>query len=302
MDPLFGQSGNWNKIRRFLIDRGILECDEDYTIGVKAKWYRLGPDWRNHGLHRETIRDSRVLARIQRAEGHRCPQLPRREVHDHLERYLRLVRVDEPTARRWICQRERSVRQHLTALRIATIQSGQASVIVDAYGRVHSPLTNLRRKARPALRIYGQELVEVDVSNAQPLLLGFLAAKLVTGDWSLTNVQRLGTAGLLSDEFFGLPMEPWSAAIPDDLRDYLGVCELGSFYQEMAATWGLPCALTIQKNKIKGLVFRFILFGPVCARNRYWRAFQRRWPSLATVIEQFKQHEYKALARACQRV
>ena len=118
-------------------------------------------------------------------------------------RWPREVRVDEAMARPWTCQSERSVKQHLTVLRIAVVQSGTAPVIVDKYGRVHSPVTNLRRAVRPALRIQGQALAEVDVSNAQPLLLGFIVAKLLAGDWSLKQVKRLGSARELRDPFHG---------------------------------------------------------------------------------------------------
>ena len=67
------------------------------------------------------------------------PKLSGSEVHDHLEQWLRVLRVDEAAARRWTCQRDRSPKQYLTALRIEALQSGEARVILDAYGRVHTP-------------------------------------------------------------------------------------------------------------------------------------------------------------------
>jgi hypothetical protein len=302
MNQLFGRSGRWNKLRRILLDLGIVECDEDFRIGEKAKWYRLGPAWRSRGAHLATITDARTLTRIRRAERRRGPLPARLEVHDHLDRFLAALRVDEAVARRWTCQRKHSPKQRQTALTVARIQGGDERVIVDHYGRVHSPVTNLRGKVRPALRIHGHELAEIDVSNAQPLLLGYLAAKLVTGDWSLADVKLLGRRGPIPAEFVGLPMGPWIAPIPKDLLDYLAVCERGGFYHEVAATWGLPCESSTEKNKIKHLVFRGILFGRVSAGRPRWEAFRRRWPSVANMLERIKEHDHGTSARACQRI
>ena len=166
MNQLFGRSGRWNIIRGRLLALGVLECDERYTKGEKAKWYRLGPAWRSRGAHLVTINDARTLERIRRAEGRRGPLPARLAVHDHLDQFLNVLRIDEAVARPWTCQREHSVKQYLTALTVARIQGAHARITVDHYGRVHSAVTSLRRSVRPALRIYGQELVEIDVSNA----------------------------------------------------------------------------------------------------------------------------------------
>ena len=83
--PLFGRSGTWNIIRRLLLDLEILECDEEFVIGEKAKWYRLGPAWRNHVPRLVTIRDKRLVAHIRSIEGDRDRQHPRPVHVAHLE-------------------------------------------------------------------------------------------------------------------------------------------------------------------------------------------------------------------------
>jgi hypothetical protein len=194
------------------------------------------------------------------------------------------------------------MKQHLTVLKIKAIQSGEARLVVDDYGRVHSPLTNLRRAVRPALRINDQALVEIDVSNAQPLLLGFLVAKLLAGDWSLSQVKRLGSKGPFVDPFGGMELKRWSNEVPPDLLDYIGVCERGAFYQTVAEVWSTPCESRKQKNEIKRLVFRRLLFGRVAPGRRHWIAFRRRWPSVALMLDEIKRPDHGTSARACQRI
>ena len=149
MSPLFGRSGRWNEVRRALLDRGILVCDESYKVGEKAKWYRLGPAWRRHRPSLARIRDETATGRIRKLETKRGNRDSWSPVHHHIARWLSETTVDLPTANPWICRRRRSLKQHLTFLRIELIQSRQAYPIVDAYGRVHSPLTSLRRAVRP---------------------------------------------------------------------------------------------------------------------------------------------------------
>jgi hypothetical protein len=190
--PLFGKSGTWNRVRRTLLQRGILQCDERFTAREKAKWYRLGAAWWRQGLERRVIRDHRLAARIGGANAAPEERGVRVPAHEHLSGWLARFDVDEAESRRWTCRRRRSWKQNLTALKLAVIRSGAAALKVDSYGRVHSPVVNLRAVARRALRVGGRPLAEVDVANAQPLLLGYLVAMAASGDWPIDRVKEMG--------------------------------------------------------------------------------------------------------------
>jgi hypothetical protein len=137
MTPLFGRSGTWNKIRECLLGRGVLECDDVYIVGEKAKWYRVRPEWWTTEVHPVTIRDERLSTRIQSSNNYLNEKRELRPPDHHIDRWLKEVRVDESKTRRWTCNRRHSIRQHLTALKIEALQRGDARVVVDAYGRVH---------------------------------------------------------------------------------------------------------------------------------------------------------------------
>ena len=71
---------------------------------------------------------------------------------------------------------------------------------------------------RPALRIHGQALTEIDVRSAQPLLLGFIAAKLLTGEWRTGRCEatRLGRLDLRT------VLRPANGTMGDDASRRLG--------------------------------------------------------------------------------
>jgi len=64
-------------------------------------------------------------------------------------------------------------------------------VTVDSFcQRFHSPVTSLERGLRPMLRLYGEEVVEIDMVQAQPTLLGcILTANVGANDFS-TSIEN----------------------------------------------------------------------------------------------------------------
>lgn len=301
MNRLFGRSGIWGRIRKILVAKGVLESDEEYRIGEKAKWYRLGIKWLNHGLRLRAM-SKRLSAQLAKMRGDRPERGDWTPQVEHLGRWLRELRVDEDLARPWVCQRKRSRRQHLTRLKVDLIQSGEAGLVRDLYGRVHSPVTNLRSKVRPALRLNGEVLIEIDVSNCQPLLLAFMAAKVLAGDWSVEHVRRLGSTDVIREPFADLPLVKWSGELPLDVVDFLEVCQGGWFYDKLAELWQPLFRGPLTKNEVKRLSFKHILFGRVRPGNPLWRAFSRRWPSVAQVLEALKREDHGTTSRASQRI
>jgi hypothetical protein len=302
MSKLFGKSGTWDKVRCSLIDGGVLQCEQRYVIGERAKWYRLAPEWRLRGVHLAPV-TGKLLTRLEcelAAKERDC--VPRSPAVEWLTRWFKEVRVDETKITRWISQKSSSMKQHQTALQILAINSGLGEPVVCSYGRVHSSLTNIRRGARAGLHIHGEPLVEVDVSCAQPLILGFIVAKLLAGDWTVAAVKRLGSDGDISEPFKDLPMTRWSTELPPDLLDYFDCCQRSAFYSDLAEVWGMPCETAKEKNAIKGLTFRRVLFGRVHQYRSYWKAFAERWPVMAAAIELLKEHDHGTTARACQRL
>ncbi len=287
-------------VRNILMDLEILECDEDYEINKKAKWYRLGS--RCLGCRLVSVKVStRLSSRLAKIRGDRSERGDLTPEVEHLGRWLRELRVDEELARPWVC-RPRCLKQRLTRVKVDLIQSGKACPIRDRYGRVHSPLTNLRRQLRPALRIHGQELIEIDVSNSQPLILGFMGAKILAGDWSLEDVKQLGSAGSIREPFANLPMVPCGGELPADANDFLDVCQTGRFYETVAELWEPLRQSPIAKIAIKRLSFKYLLFGPVRRGNVFWEAFNERWPSMARILEALKHGDHGRTSRASQRI
>ncbi len=331
---LFGRPGMWNEVRNELLERGVLECDEIAKKGIKSKHYRLGWNYRYHGAIKVEIQNKQSAKKVESIESARDNRQCWGPEHYHADYWFKRLRVYEHQIKRFVAQRDWSPKQRQTSLKVDLIQSGLSDIMVDPYGRKHDAATNVRRAVRDHFYFEGFEgkpLVEIDIANAQPLLIAYIAAKVITGEWSIPQLQRLGQKMPEGSLFQGymhpskssrnneattpipksvpnfhqsimdeLPLTPITDGLPDDLLDLLRVCESGGFYPTVSDGWGLNYEES--KGKVKDRTFRFILFGRIRSRHPYWKPVVTRWPTMAYVLAEVKANDVGAMSRACQRL
>jgi hypothetical protein len=257
-------------------------------------------------------------------------------VHHHLLGFLRDLTVIESMTRRFTCKAHRElkrkkdgrrrVNRQLVAKRaIAAIQAGIFRLVPDDYGRTHSNVTNIKREIRAALRYRGEPLSEVDVANAQPLILALVCAGLHTSrvdlGWcmplGLKVPEHSGEPGVPADHSEGasrigerLAVPPGflfrDRPLPGDLADFLRACEAGAFWAALADVWRLDIDDPAAKERLKTLCFKLALFGstrkPHSKLYRPWRAFYDRWPTVGRMLVEMKEPDRGIPARFSQRI
>jgi len=129
-------------------------------------------------------------------------------------------------------------------------------------GRVFHNVCNLHKRVRPFLRYKGMPLVEVDISNCQPLLL--------------------------------YSLYPDKGA--DEARRYLELVESGKFYEVLQVLCDAP-----DREKFKKQFYSY-LFSPNYWQTKAGEVFKNHFPELAAVIYEMKKDEYNALALALQQL
>lgn len=309
MNPLFGRSGVWNKVRGQLIASGVVECDERYTPGVKAMFYRLGPDWLARDTERRPIADSKFARRLSVHEASRIARSEAmQDIYEFLTSSLRELTIDERATRRHTSN-PRSLRHRYNRMSVAAIEHGEWRLEPCPYGRLHTNVSSMSRKLRPALRWHGEPVAEVDVAGMQPILVGLMTAEWAEGR---TTIETIRTAGRKAPpttqeqepgEGRGIntqchPIQqllnkPDGCLLPTgarsglsrDLADYLAVCESGHFYEALASLWGLDLGDDAQRSRLKRSAFRLVLFGPTRPRNTKWLKFRSKWPTVAAFLE-----------------
>ena len=167
--------------REWLREAGVIEIDR-YLPGVKSRGYRFAGD-----SPVIPVTPSPQLARkFRKAEARTLKDLSR--VQRYLYDQLKSVKFDFNRA-------EALVQEHATTLDREQwlgpgrlMHAGVITFAVCPYGRVHTPITRLKRQLRSCLSVGGHGLISIDISNSQPLILCLLFR---VGGWVGGEVEPL---------------------------------------------------------------------------------------------------------------
>jgi hypothetical protein len=144
------------------VKSGLVQCDDFYAKGRKSLGYRLCPELAQR-TWRLTRRTNRAIVRnLRKTEVQRSP------VVKWLTKNLSRIEAVIPEGLPWMDE-----------LALQAVNDGCIAFNPeDEFGRrYHSNLTNLRSDLRKHLRVDGQPLVQIDISNSQPLFQAVVAER-----------------------------------------------------------------------------------------------------------------------------
>lgn len=298
-------------IKAHLETSGALETS-GYSAGARSIGYRIAkafdgsprrvvlthPDlirkcraWRDGYATRGSKDDdlAEVLARRREVLDHMRADLGRLSLSRAIEEILRDGGVDADHAR-YVCQ--------------VILNADHETPKVDAFGwRVHSLMTYIAKVIRRTLRIDGRAMAEVDVANAQPLLLA-----IVFQEWTRAsrdgNVTRAPsrkrhsrTTYELSAPHNGVLAPPPGSLAASEVAGFLKICASGKLYQ-----WLMEKSGCENRARVK-TAFMTFLCGPPRYNSRVREAFRSEWPSLDVATARTKeQHGQDIIAQQLQRL
>lgn len=278
LERMMGRS--YPKIKAALKAYDIIEDDGRHVRNVKSRGYRLKEPYRSQTHRRVELTGKVIRKRLQKHRDQRrglwC------DVHSHLYGWLSKV---ELAVRR---DDKRYVR-HL--LPIDRIKDGDWFLYPDKYGRVHSNVTNLKSSLRRRLKVNNAKLVEIDISNSQPLMLSLLLLS--------SSIQTPTPTTLPLTSAF---LQMYRNTLPVDVQGYIDFCEGGGLYEALAAYLNLPDTRRA-RNKVKRGVIKRVLY---CRNrrqvNRYSDAFGELFPTVLDTIKAYKRDDYRHLPRLLQSI
>jgi len=271
------------------LEAGFIEVNERYSEGKFSKSYRLSERYRTPQIATYQVKRRSAKERIRLDEqdvtGRRVASwFPSAEID------TKAAEIDTKAAG-W------------TLYSVQSIQSKRWYASRCQYGRLHSSFTALPKKIRQRLKLDGEKVVELDISNCQALILGQLAA----------NPQ---------------PQPPPPTTTPNhpiticrtkrDLEIYNSIAGSGKLYDHLLHQFSdyrlfdlIPperrhshsCDRALARRDIKKQ-FILIMFSnvPMMKQLFIWPRFESEFPTVASFIEQQKlDHGYQSIARNCQR-
>ena len=172
-------------VRKAATAIGYVDRDPSYRAGSHSQAYWILPPYdcaplvgrqiTDLGLRYNirTWREARRRAMWQRIQRNETPV--NEAVCTHLWRHLQRVRIDAD-----ICFGNALHPAHQLA--VEHLRQQELWFTVDDFGRIHTNLTNLSKMLRQYLAVDGERLVNIDISESQPLFMGLVLARIESGE------------------------------------------------------------------------------------------------------------------------
>jgi hypothetical protein len=173
------------KVKRALIDNGVIECDGRFIKGSKSYGYRFTEHYRMKPTNRIICKSTAVSSKIRanKREEYRSYT----KVHKYLFKWLRKVTfgLNWSEILKVVNGLEIQPGEVLSADEVRELTIDACALLYDGdvtlkqchYGRVHTNVTRLLTAIRGLLMIDDEKLINVDIANSQPLILGLVIAK-----------------------------------------------------------------------------------------------------------------------------
>jgi len=242
------------RVRAELIERGIMECDWERLYGRKCFGHRYTPEYRGRKLV-SIVAEYPKGEPDKTAEGLSGP-------HAYIRQNLERVTI-EPAAADLIPSAEAD-RQNYRRIAYDLISDEAWFFATDKNtGRVFHNVSNCPTALRPCLRLDGRELVEVDIRNCQPMLLGSL----------------------------------YSDRQSAEAKRYNDIVQRGGFYEFMQEHTGYN--RDEAKEKFLSFAFGEVRFAE---SSKFGQAFSANFPQLRTTMDGVKSGDYRNMSALTQKL
>jgi hypothetical protein len=170
----------WKELRTLLLNLGVIDWDRTALKGEKCYYYRVTPKYRT--MKQGQCTDQALCRKVHRLRAREYNDL--QEVHRQLWRLgLDRTYIDAEQANSLIAtwqsptgaETDENYRERL-GQQVKRIADRNYTLLVDDYGRVHTPITNLKKELRSCLYTLNNDgkrapIAWLDVRNSQPLFL-----------------------------------------------------------------------------------------------------------------------------------
>lgn len=273
-------NGRYKDYIQYLIENEIVETDNNYIKKQKSKAYRLTEKYSKSKIKKVEIVDTMIISNYLAYKK----ELKNKVTEDHykfLFNCLEQIEIDYNAAMEVLNTPDINFEQYNSYyFSLEKIKNKDWFFILDkTAGRVHNNLTNLPKIFRPFLKYNNQKLIEIDISNCQPLLFNILISKYVFKDQSAFDVYT----------------KPPSIPEYSDLRLYKELTEKGTFYEFMMD----KLSIKEERDKFKVRMFRKIFYGQEI-KSEERTQFESIFPEVSKIISYYKRVDYKKLAVALQ--
>lgn len=306
---------NYSEIILALLQEGVIENITGYEIGVSSRSFQLTDKYyyweelssfkeridkagRNLILIRDKIRKQNITKEIV----NRTPLLDRKynPINDSkfnndykplIENFFNNeITIDIKEANKIL----ETIDYDDEVTKLKSYKASIHSIINKAYFfqcdknlRFYSPFTNLPKILRSAIRVNGEKLIGIDVSNTQPFLLSHLADDIFLEKIVAKNIIKV-------DRERFLKLIKLLRSKPYDLIEFKRIVESGKIYESLIGINGIE-----NREVVKEFLLKIINDkgkSKDLDKERIRNAFSKKYPTIYELIEVIKSVNYKNMS------
>jgi hypothetical protein len=310
------------QIKEALDDSDVIDIDQFYIKGDQSRGYRINKRFADKGIDRIEFNSKKAAGYVLKQmkwNKERIKNLPDQPVYKL--QYQNLLKVDLDVEAAWeylnTKQKTMSVEQ-FDSRRIALdeFELKQFYFVIDPNtNRVYHSIASLPSDLRQFLSYNQNTLVNIDLSNSQPLLFcptlkdywqDFLRSyNKALREWKGLLIPGV-TWGINGHEIRAedvLARVKYSKKLPDDIRRYIALNEKGKFYDEFMNFLKQKGEKVPERSKFKESFFEKIFFGRIKRHRSYQydKWFEEWMPNVFKAVMWAKKDKYQHLAYLLQR-
>jgi len=167
--------------RDYLVEHGVIESDDEYCNykgKEKCKGYRMTKKYRGKKLRFENCFDVNLVKKLKANDEEQTEIAI--EKYPELCKKFSILDYDKEEANKILNKlytEEEEYKRHQQELKLRKIEKKEGNFIVGRTGRLYTPISNLKKELRPALRVNGEKLVGLDMKASIPTILEILLSK-----------------------------------------------------------------------------------------------------------------------------
>lgn len=164
--------------RDYLVEHGVIESDDEYCNykgKEKCKGYRMTKKYRGKKLRFENCFDANLVKKLK-VNDEEQTKIAIEKYPELCKKFSRLD-YDKEEAKKILNKlytEKEEEKRNQQELKLSKIEKKEGNFIVGRTGRLYTPISNLKKELRPALRVNGEKLVGLDIKASIPTILEIL--------------------------------------------------------------------------------------------------------------------------------
>lgn len=291
-------------IKEALIKHKVIECDKIYAKGLKCFGFRMTKKYLNQKVISIKILNRKILTNKHKHDLYINKEITNK-THLAIFNNVKQIKIDYNKANQYLINNSDNVdNTDCKWMSLEKINNKDWFFHVDERGRVYHNVTTLWKEFRQFVSLNNTSLVNIDISNSQPLIFSITLNQFVflnscnkalnrfkhCNDMSLvkSNCNIYNYTNYYDESFYSVKIK--------DVERYNSLVQEGKIYDFLMAETNKT-----NRNQFKRQFFAEVFYSTINTETELTKKFASIFPTVFKAIHHYKKNDYRNLPLAMQK-